>query len=161
VENVVTVGAASKEYRMIGWRVGWVVGPADIVADVARVRITNVVCQTGVAMGAVATAVGDPNDGIQFCVEEWQRRRDVLLDELRDFVVIPPHGGWSLLLDVSPLGLDGVTAAKRLLEMGKIAATPMLHRGSDYSRKYVRFVFANEPVHRLRGVGQRVKQVLT
>ena len=159
-EKVVTVGAASKEYRMIGWRVGWVVGPADIVADVARVSITNVVCQTGIAMGAVATAIGDPHDGIQACVEEWQRRRDVLLDELRDFVAIPPHGGWSLLLDVSPLGLDGVTASKRLLELGKIAATPMLHWGSASSRKYVRFVFANEPVHRLRGVGKRVKQAL-
>jgi aspartate/methionine/tyrosine aminotransferase len=160
-EKVITVGAASKEYRMIGWRVGWVVGPADIVADVARVSITNVVCQTGIAMGAVATAIGDPNDGIQSCVEEWQRRRDVLLDELRDFVAIPPHGGWSLLLDVSPLGLDGVTASKRLLELGKIAATPMIHWGSASSRKYVRFVFANEPVHRLRGVGTRVKQALT
>ena len=116
-DKVVTVGAASKEYRMIGWRVGWVVGPADLIADVARVSITNVVCQTGIAMGAVATAIGDPNDGIQACVEEWQRRRDVLLEELRDFVVIPPHGGWSLLLDVSPLGLDGVTAAKRLLDI--------------------------------------------
>lgn len=160
-EKVVTVGAASKEYRMIGWRVGWVVGPADLVADVARVSITNVVCQTGIAMGAVATAIGDPNDGIRSCVEEWQRRRDVLLDELRDFVAIPPHGGWSLLLDFSPLGLDGVTASRRLLELGKIAATPMVQWGSANSRKYVRFVFANEPVHRLRGVGTRVKQALT
>jgi aspartate/methionine/tyrosine aminotransferase len=160
-DKVVTVGSASKEYRMIGWRVGWVVGPADIVADVARVSITNVVCQTGIAMAAVATAIGDPNDGIQSCVEEWQRRRDVLLDELRDFVAIPPHGGWSLLLDVAPLGLDGVTASRRLLESGQIAATPMLHWGSAHSGKYVRFVFANEPVHRLRGVGKRVKQALT
>jgi N-succinyldiaminopimelate aminotransferase len=85
----------------------------------------------------------------------------VLLEELRDFVAIPPHGGWSLLLDVSPLGLDGVTAAKRLLELGKIAATPRVHWGSANSGKYVRFVFANEPVHRLRGMGQRVKQALT
>jgi len=160
-EKVITVGAASKEYRMIGWRVGWVVGPADLVADVARVSITNVVCQTGIAMGAVATAIGDPNDGIQSCVEEWQRRRDVLLDELRDFVVIPPHGGWSLLLDVSPLGLDGVTASQRLLELGKIAATAMINWGSANSNKYVRFVFANEPVHRLRGIGKRVQQALT
>lgn len=160
-EKVVTVGAASKEYRMIGWRVGWVVGPVGIVADIARVSITNVVCQTGIAMGAVATAIGDPNDGIQSCVEEWQRRRDVLLEELRDFVAIPPHGGWSLLLDLSPLGLDGVTASKRLLELGKIAATPMVQWGSANSRKYVRFVFANEPVDRLRGVGKRVKEALT
>ena len=159
-EKVVTVGGASKEYRMIGWRVGWVVGPAAIVADVARVSITNVVCQTGIAMGAVATAIGDANDGIRSCVQEWQRRRDVLLEELCDFAVIPPHGGWSVLLDVSPLDLDGVTASKRLLELGKIAATPMVHWGSGNSGRYVRLVFANEPVHRLRGIGQRIKQAL-
>jgi aspartate/methionine/tyrosine aminotransferase len=160
-DKVITVGAASKEYRMIGWRVGWVVGPADVIADVARVSITNVVCQTGIAMGAVATAIGDPNDGIQSCVEEWQRRRDVLLDELRDVAVIPPHGGWSLLMDVSPLGFDGVTACKRLLELGKIAATAMINWGSANSSKYVRFVFANEPVHRLRGIGKSVREALT
>lgn len=159
--KVITVGAASKEYRMIGWRVGWVVGPADILADVARVSITNVVCQTGIAMGAVATAITDPNDGIQLCVEEWQRRRDVLLEELRAFTVIPPHGGWSLLLDVSPLGLESATASRRLLELGKIAATPMVNWGSANSNKYVRFVFANEPVHRLRGIAKRVQQALT
>ena len=160
-EKVITVGSASKEYRMIGWRVGWVVGPADILADVARVSITNVVCQTGIAMGAVATAINDPNDGIQACVAEWQRRRDVLLDELREFTIIPPHGGWSLFLDVSHLGLDSATASRRLLERGKIAATPMVNWGSANSDHYVRLVFANEPVHRLRGVAKRVEVALT
>jgi len=43
-EKVITVGSASKEYRMIGWRVGWVVGPEDVVADVARLSITKVLC---------------------------------------------------------------------------------------------------------------------
>jgi N-succinyldiaminopimelate aminotransferase len=160
-DKVVTVGSASKEYRMIGWRVGWVVGPASVIADTARVSISNVVCQTGIAMGAVATAIGDPDDGIQASVAEWQSRRDVILDELHDFTVIPPHGGWSLLLDVSPLGLDGIAASKRLLEVGKIAATAMVNWGSAASNKYVRFVFANEPVHRLRGIGERVRQALT
>lgn len=159
-ERVISVGSASKEYRMIGWRVGWVIGPADIVADVARVSISNVVCQTGLAMGAVATAINAPDDGIATCVEEWQRRRDVLLDELGDFAVVPPHGGWSFLLDVSPLGMDGVTASERLLASGKIAATPMVNWGSANSDRYVRFVFANEPVQRLRGVGERVKRAL-
>jgi aspartate/methionine/tyrosine aminotransferase len=159
--QVITVGAASKEYRMIGWRVGWVVGPAAIIADVARVSITNVVCQTGIAMGAVAAAIKDPDDGIQACIEEWQRRRDALLEELREFTVVPAHGGWSLFLDVSQLGFDSPTASKRLLELGKIAATPMVNWGSARSSNYVRFVFANEPVGRLRGVGQRVRRALT
>jgi N-succinyldiaminopimelate aminotransferase len=160
-EKVITVGSASKEYRMIGWRVGWVVGPANIVADVARVSISNVVCQTGIAMGAVATAINDPDAGIEECVAEWQRRRDIMLDELADFTVIPPHGGWSFLVDVSPLGFDGPAASKRLLELGKIAATPMVNWGSENSSKYVRVVYSNEPVQRLRGAGKRFRDALT
>jgi N-succinyldiaminopimelate aminotransferase len=160
-ERVITVGAASKEYRMIGWRVGWVVGPAQIVADVGRVSISNVVCQTGIAMGAVAAAINDPHDGIAESVVEWQRRRDVLLEELADFSVIPPHGGWSLFLDVARRGFDSASASKRLIELGKIAATPMINWGSANSDKYVRFVFANEPVERLRGIAARVRRALT
>ncbi|HEY4723974.1 MAG TPA: pyridoxal phosphate-dependent aminotransferase, partial [Anaerolineae bacterium] len=158
--KVITVGAATKEYRMIGWRVGWIVGPADILADVARVSITNVVCQTGIAMGAAAAAINDPNDGIGSCVEQWQRRRDVLLGELRAYTAIPPHGGWSLFLDVSRLELDSATASTRLLERGKIAATPMVNWGSLNSDRYVRFVFANEPTNRLRGVAERLQHAL-
>jgi N-succinyldiaminopimelate aminotransferase len=63
-------------------------------------------------------------------------------------------------MDVSPLGLDGAAASKRLLERGKIAATPMTNWGTTFSGNYVRFVFANEPVERLRGVGERVRQAL-
>jgi aspartate/methionine/tyrosine aminotransferase len=159
-ERVITVGAASKEYRMIGWRVGWVVGPAGILADVARVSISNVVCQTGIAMDAVAAALEAEDDGIVACVAEWQRRRDVLLEELRDFTVIPPHGGWSFLVDVSPLGLDGPTASRRLLERGKIAATAMVNWGGEHTSRYVRLVYSNEPVERLRGVGERFRAAL-
>lgn len=159
-ERVITVGAASKEYRMIGWRVGWVVGPAPIIADVARVSLTNVVCQTGIAMGAVATAISDPDDGIAASVAEWQRRRDVVLEELAGLPAIPPHGGWSLLLDVSPFGLTGAEASRRLLQRGKVAATPMVNWGGERAGSYVRFVFANEPVERLRGLGQRVRAAL-
>lgn len=160
-DKVITVGSASKEYRMIGWRVGWVVGPAPIVADVARVSISNVVCQTGIAMGGVATAINDVNDGIAAFVTELQERRDLILDELAEFAAIPPHGGWSLLVDVSPLGLNGPTASGLLLEKGKIAATPMINWGGPHCANYVRLVFSNETVDRLRGIGDRFRQALT
>ena len=156
-DKVITCGAVTKEYRMIGWRVGWAVGPAEIMADVMRVSISNVVCQTGIAMGAAAAAIKDPNDGIKTSVEEWKRRRDVAVEELKDFDVIPPDGGWSFLVDVSPLDMDAPTASKRLLDKGKIAATPMVNWGSKNSSRYVRVVFSNEPVERLRGLGKRFK----
>ena len=92
-------------------------------------------------------------------VAEWQRRRDVVLEELAGLPAIPPHGGWSLLLDVSPFGLSGAEASRRLLERGKVAATPMVNWGGERAGSYVRFVFANEPVERLRGLGRRVRFV--
>ena len=159
-DKVITCGAVTKEYRMIGWRVGWAVGPAEIMADVMRVSISNVVCQTGIAMGAAAAAIKDPNDGIETSVEEWKRRRDVAVEELKDFDVIPPDGGWSFLVDVSPLDMDAPTASKRLLDKGKIAATPMVNWGSKNSTRYVRIVFSNEPVERLKGIGKRFKDSL-
>jgi len=159
-DKVITVGSASKEYRMIGWRVGWVVGPAAIVADIARVSISNVVCQTGIAMAAVAAAIESDNDGIEQFVTELQSRRDLIMSELDDFTVIPPHGGWSLLVDVSPLGLDGPAASELLLHKGQIAATPMINWGGDQCSRFVRIVFSNEPVDRLRGIGGRFRRAL-
>ena len=146
---------------MIGWRVGWIVGPARIMADVARVSITNVVCQTGIAMGAVAEAIDDPDDGIEESAGELQARRDLNIDELRDFVVVPPHGGWSLLVDVSPLGIDGATASARLLEKAGIAATAMVNWGGPRCANYVRLVYSNESVERLAGIGERFRKALT
>lgn len=160
-DSVISVGSASKEYRMIGWRVGWIVGPSDVIADTGRVSISNVVCQTGIAMRAVAAAINDPDDGIATCVAEWQQRRDVLLEELQDFVVIPPHGGWSFLVDVSSLGMDGTEASRRLLGKARIAATPMINWGSSGSNQYVRIVFSNEPVERLFGIGRRFRDALS
>ncbi len=160
-DKVITVGSASKEYRMIGWRVGWVVGPAAIVADVARVSISNVVCQTGIAMGAVATAITADDDGIAASATELQARRDLIVEELHNFDVIPPHGGWSLLVDVSSAGHDGATASRLLLDKAKIAATPMINWGGPHCENYVRIVFSNENLQRLSGIGDRFRKALT
>lgn len=158
--RTITVGAASKELRMIGWRVGWVVGPEEILTDVGLVGMANVVCQVGIAMPGVAAALEAPASDVEDAVSEWQRRRDLLLAELEGLQVIPPHGGWSLLLDCAPFGLTGAEASERLLRRARIAATPMTGWGSPDTGRYLRFVYANEPCERLRGMGERLRQAL-
>jgi N-succinyldiaminopimelate aminotransferase len=74
--------------------------------------------------------------------------------------VIPPHGGWSLLLDAGTLGSTGAEAAELLLKRARIAATPMAGWGEPDTGRYLRFVFANEPVERLAGMGERVRRAL-
>ncbi|MDX1548607.1 MAG: pyridoxal phosphate-dependent aminotransferase, partial [Rhodothermales bacterium] len=55
--RTVTVGSVSKEYRMIGWRIGWVAGPPALMDDVARVHIYNVVTPTGIAQAGATAAL--------------------------------------------------------------------------------------------------------
>lgn len=159
-ERTITVGSVSKEYRMIGWRVGWVVGPEPIMADIGLVGIYNVVMPVGLTQGAAAAALQTEDDGITASVAEWQRRRDVIVDELDGLPLIPAAGGWSMLLDVGAMGHDSFTASERLLKHGKIAATPMRNWGDINSDQFVRLVFSNEPVERLDGIGERVRKAL-
>jgi len=155
----ITVGCVSKEYRMIGWRVGWIVGPSPILADIARVSMANVVCQVGIAMPGAEAALMGSDAGVGSAIAEWQRRRDVIMEELAGLPIIRPGGGWCLLMDTRKLGLDPDIAAQALLERGKVAATPMNNWGSERARAYLRFVFANEPIVRLRSLRERMRRV--
>ncbi|MDT0445596.1 pyridoxal phosphate-dependent aminotransferase [Streptomyces johnsoniae] len=155
-ERTITVGSASKELRMIGWRVGWVVGPASIMADVNLVGLTNVVCQVGIAQEAVAAALSAPDADadVASATRTWQQRRDLVLRRLADYPCIRPHGGWSLLVDTSAMGLTPEAASDLLFRHGRVAATPMTGWGPS-GAGFLRLVFANEPVERLGDLGDR------
>src|ERR1700722_2240652 len=160
-DRVITVGSASKELRMIGWRVGWVVAPAQILADIALVGMTNVVCQVGIAQEAVAIALSAPDADadVAAATRTWQQRCQVILDQLADYPVVRPDGGWSLLLDTEALTLTPAEASRRLFDQGRVAATPMNGWGPSGDR-YLRLVFANEPADRLGGLRARFRAAL-
>ena len=145
---------------MIGWRVGWVVCPLPAAEAIGRVTISNVVCPVGIAQQAVAAAIEAQDDGLVRCTATWQARHDLLIDTLRPhFDVIPAAGGWSLLIDMRSRGLSGAEASRRLLSEG-IAATSMENWGLEDVARYLRLVFANEPVERLRDVAERLRRAL-
>ena len=160
-DRTITVGSASKELRMIGWRVGWVVGPAPVLADVNLVGLTNVVCQVGIAQAAVAAALADPgaDADVAAATATWQQRCEVILDQLAGYPAVRPDGGWSLLIDTGPLGLTPGEASRLLFDRGKVAATPMDGWGPSGAR-YLRLVFANEPAGRLADLGDRFRRGL-
>jgi aspartate/methionine/tyrosine aminotransferase len=159
-ERTITIGGVSKNYRMIGWRVGWVVGPSEVMGDVAFAAIYNTTVTSGFGqIGAHAALTGE-DAGVSDAVREWQARRDLILQELQGLRVVIPEGGWSLLLDAEAAGMGAPELSTRLLEHGRIAATPMTAWGSEVAPRNVRFVYANEPLDRLRGIGERVRAAL-
>jgi aspartate/methionine/tyrosine aminotransferase len=158
-ERTLTVGSVSKEWCMIGWRIGWVVGPPEVMADVARAHIYNVVTPTGIAQAGAIAALRSPPDEVAARVAEWQRRRDAVMDSLDGYPVRNAQGGWSLLLDVEALGLDSYAASRLLLERSRVAATPMRDWGEVNGDRYVRLVFSNERVERLAELRERFGRV--
>ncbi len=159
VERTITVGSSAKELRMIGWRVGWIVAPETFIPDFAAVSIANVVVPVGIAQDAVAIALERSETTLGPYVAELQARRDVIAAELAGLPFGVPAGGWSMLLRVSDFGIDGATMSERLLEEG-VCATAMAGWGETHGAQYIRFVFANEPVSRLKGLGARVRAAL-
>jgi len=121
------------------------------MAEVAKVGIYNVVTPIGLTQTAAAVALGTSETDLAVAVAEWQRRRDLIVEELRGEPLIPAAGGWSMLLDVGAMGFDSFTASDRLPERGKIAATPMRYWGDVNGDRFVRFVFSNESTTRLAG----------
>ena len=155
-ERTIVVGSLSKEHRMIGWRVGWVAGPAETIEDAGWAHVYNTTCPVGLARAAGAAVLRGQQDHVADCVAELERRRDTMLNALPDWPFVRPGGGWSLLLDVAELGLEAPTASRHLLEESSIAATAMVGWGGSVAERHVRFVFSAEPVDELETIPERL-----
>jgi aspartate/methionine/tyrosine aminotransferase len=158
-DRTVTVGDILAEQRMIGWRIGWVVAPGDLVNDVARVHIYTGLVASGFGQIGARVALEQPPEDLAAANAEWERRRDETMRQLAGLPAVPAAGGWSLLLDARALGIDPAELSTRLLEL-KVAATPMAGWGGEVAARHIRFVFSNEPVERLALLGDRVHAAL-
>jgi len=125
--HVIVVNGVAKVYGMTGFRVGWVVGPRDLV----RV-MTNVTVQTtsGVSPVSQAAAEGALN-GLQNIVEalrlQIQNNREVLLQEMRTFNgarLIKPDGTFYALPDLRAFNTNSVEISRFLLQKALVVTVP-------------------------------------
>ena len=158
-ERTVTIGSFSVEFRMIGWRVGWIAGPPETAADLGLVHIYNGLTPGGIAMAGARAALQAPAGDLERCNAEWQRRRDAVLEQCAGLPVVPADGAWSMLLDCRELGVEPDELSRRLIGH-KVAATPMGAWGGDVARRHLRLVFSNERVERLQTLGERLRAAL-
>jgi aspartate/methionine/tyrosine aminotransferase len=158
-QRTVVVGSVSKHYRMIGWRVGWIGGPHPWIEQAAKARIYNVVTPGGLGQAGALAAISGQDD-VPAAVREWERRHETLIRELDGLPVVPAQGGWSVLMNTVALGMAPDELSVRLLERARVAATPMTHWGPRVAPQHIRFVFSNEPVARLTGLGDRIRKAL-
>jgi aspartate/methionine/tyrosine aminotransferase len=157
-DRTLTVGDFD-EHRMIGWRVGWVIAPGELVNDAARLQIYTGLSTSGFEQIGARVALEAPKGLFADAVAEYERRRDETMRQLDGLGAVPAGGGWSLLLDTRALGVEPADLSRELL-VRKVAATPMTGWGGEVAARHIRFVFSNEPVERLALLGDRVRTAL-
>jgi aspartate/methionine/tyrosine aminotransferase len=160
--RTIVIGSVSKNYNMMGWRVGWAAGPVDLVGPIENVHIFDGIMPSGITQAGAAAALAGSQGWVKDNVREYQRRRDVLLDCLGDIKKIKatkPEGGYYFLANIRKLGVQSPEFCIRLLKETNVATTPMVAWGSDdFGYNHVRFIFTNERVSRLEEAGRLVNQ---
>jgi aspartate/methionine/tyrosine aminotransferase len=159
-ERTILVGAVSKNYGVPGWRVGWALGPRQVMRAMEDVHIFNGIMPSGFCQMGAAAALAGPQGWQADAVAAYERWQAALVSELHASALlsaIPAEGGYYCLLDVEATGVDAVEFAERLLAEERVAVTPMQGWGSDdFGEHLVRLIFTNEPEERLREAGRRI-----
>jgi aspartate aminotransferase len=143
-ERVLTVESCSKTYAMTGWRVGWLLGPEDVVGAATMFRESTTACTPSVSQHAAVAALTGPTDEVDAMRTAFAERRDYVVDRIAgiDGLACPtPEGAFYAFLDASALGADSVAMAKDLLYDYGVVTAP--GDGFGAPDGYIRLSFAN------------------
>ena len=132
-DRTITVNGVSKAFAMTGWRIGYI-GAADWIAKACtKFQGQNTSGANAIAQRATITALEAPVSKIQFMIDEFHRRRDLILDllgEIEGFNLNVPEGAFYVFPDISSFfgkTLNGITInnasdfALYLLEKANVA----------------------------------------
>ena len=143
-ERTIILDGFSKTYAMTGWRLGFGIMPEALADRVGLLLTHSVGCTAHFTQLAGIEALIGPQDDVSKMVEQYQRRRDLLVDGLNDLPGITcqkPQGAFYAFPNIRGTGRTSGDLATHLLEHG-IAVLP----GSAFGRNgegYLRLVFAN------------------
>jgi aspartate aminotransferase len=166
-DRTILVNGVAKTYAMTGWRVGWMVGPADVIKGAANLQSHLTSNVSNISQRAAIAALTGPQEPVERMRQAFDRRRRLIVDELSkiDGMSVPvPQGAFYVYPDVTGLlGREwgGVTPSTSLeladlmLEQAEVAAVP----GEAFGPSgYLRFSYAlgDEPL--LEGV-QRLQRL--
>ena len=154
----IEVNSLSKTYNMTGWRMGFAVGNADVVAGLRKIK-SNVDSGAFQAIQeAGITAMRGPQDSIGAMREIYAQRRDALVDGLRSigWHVEKPKATFYVWAS-TPGGAPSLEFSMRLLDAG-VVATPGIGFG-EYGEGYIRFALT-VPVKTINEAVMRLQKVL-
>ena len=123
-ERTVIVTSLSKSHAMTGWRVGWAIGPADLISHMCELQVNINYGLPGFIQQAALDVLLHHRDASVAMKEIYRERRDLvasILAEVENIDVLVPEAGMYVMIDVSKVAESGQAFADELFDATGVA----------------------------------------
>jgi len=160
-EHTIILDGYSKTYAMTGWRLGYGIMPKELAAALTQLQINATSCTSSFTQVAgIEGITGDQSAAIRM-VEEFKRRRDVIVDGLNripGIKCLKPKGAFYVFPNIEELGMTSAELSDLLLNEAGVAVLPGTAFGK-YGEGYLRLSYANS-VENIRKALDRIEKVV-
>jgi aspartate aminotransferase len=125
LERTVIADGFSKPYAMTGWRVGWLVAPKPIFAELAKLQQHSLTCVTSFVQKGALAAIRGSQEPVRGMLAEFKERRDLvvkLLNASGHFECRTPSGAFYVFPKYKA-DVPSEKFAENLLSKAKVAVT--------------------------------------
>jgi aspartate aminotransferase len=135
-DRTILVNGVAKSYAMTGWRLGWMVGPVDVIKAASNLQSHLSSNVSNISQRAALEALTGPQDQVEVMRQSFERRRDVIVAELNKISGLHcpmPEGAFYVYPDVAGLlgrewaGVTPTTSlelADLILDQAEVAVVP-------------------------------------
>jgi len=125
-DNTVLLGGFSKAYAMTGWRLGYAAASREVIAAMFKIHQYSIMCAPTMAQFAAIEALKAGEDDVTAMVEDYNRRRLVMLKGLNKIGLhcFEPKGAFYAFPSIKGTGLTSEEFAEKLLMEEKVAVVP-------------------------------------
>jgi len=118
-ERTATLNSLSKSHAMTGWRVGWVVGSAELAAHLENLALCMLYGSPDFIQDAAVVALEQPLPELAAMREAYRQRRDLVCEQLAGcpgLRALKPDGGMFVMVDIRETGVSAQAFADHLLD---------------------------------------------
>ena len=125
-ERTIVVDGFSKSYAMTGWRLGWAMGPKELMRHICKIHQFGIMSAPTTAQFAGIEAIRTGDDDIARMRDQYDLRRRFLLGELRSMGLdcFEPEGAFYIFPSIESTGLTSEEFCERLLHEQEVAVIP-------------------------------------
>lgn len=145
-ERTILVNSLSKEFCMTGYRIGYVLGPSEVITAMTKLQENVAACAPLPSQYAAIEALGSTEDYSKDMVRIFTERKECIVEGISTIDGLTcrePDATFYLMVDISSTGMNSVDFAIALLKAQHVAVVPGITYGKCCDH-YVRIAFTRE-----------------